>query len=173
MSIKDLDIIETVNGHIVYSIGEFKESVPYSLEKLPPQFTKKIKEYCSSFKYSAIALPSYSFKCHLCKFNMYDLDFSRNEELPINSKLYWLKLDNSIYQFNGLLYHLVIKHGYIPPVEFVNAVMNPEAKTVFMFYEDEKKTLGNKEEMEIFINNINKNEENNSGSWLTKIKRFF
>jgi hypothetical protein len=154
---KDLEIIDIINDQVVYSIGLFNDKVPTSSKELLPQFKNKILEYCFDFKYCATSLPSQCFNCYFCDA---EVDFSNTELAKNSSQLVWLKLDKSIFAFPGILYHLIIVHKYVPPVEFIDTVMNPLSKTILLISNDENVTRSNKETMEMLLARHNSSKEN-------------
>jgi hypothetical protein len=185
---KDLEILDIINGYTVYSIGYFEDKVPTSSTKLKPEFFQKIQKYCYDFNHAAEALPSRSFDCPFCGIEIKDSEL----EVPrYSSNRYWLEFNMSIFSFPGILYHLIIVHKYVPPDEFIDAVMNPLSKTVLLFDNDERITRCNKETMEMLLARHNSSKENDESrevitgdgkhilvwkrapTFIEKIKRFF
>lgn len=157
MDYKDLEIRDKIKEFTIYSIGMFEGRVPTSTIELPQEFIQKIKAYCLDFNHSAVSLPHRFYNCSFCPLEVRDSDLVVSR---YSSNRIWLQFDKSIYSFPGILYHLIIVHKYVPPIEFIEAVLSPNSKTVLLFDNDENVTRCNKETMEMLLAAHNSSKDN-------------
>lgn len=94
------------------NIGWLQHGQPISVGKVPIGFIKKLKNYYK--KEYAIMQTAGSHKCEFCG----DIDDGYSNEIRV------LGLNGIIYAAPSMLKHYINKHKYLPPQEFIDAVMN-------------------------------------------------
>lgn len=105
------------HSEVELNIGWLQKDQPFVVGKVPEGFLDKLK------KYSEDEFIIFQTKgMHSCEFCQ-DNKFSSNEMRIIGS-------DNSIYASPYLIIHYIEQHNYLPPQEFISAVLEgPEPGT--------------------------------------------
>ena len=93
----------------LYAIGWIDKGKPYNKGSVSPEFLMKIKSFIDN---PHVGMPYMGFhRCFLCS------TFLGDDELFIVGK-------NKIYVCPDSIDHYIEKHEYLPPQEFIDAVMN-------------------------------------------------
>lgn len=109
-----------VEAHTI-NIGWLDNSIDYARGEVPEEFINKLWGY---LKYNIVQLRGFH-ECNLCSEKTGYLSVERNgEQLKLGSaEIRVLGNDGKIYAAPNLIYHYITKHNYMPPAEFIKAVL--------------------------------------------------
>lgn len=113
MYFKDLERVERSFGVIMVKVGWLDKGQPYTEGVAPKEFVEKLKR---------IPLGVHTKGWHDCPF-CNDAKSSSQYQLRIGKSLV-------VYDAPQMILHYIAEHNYLPPQEFIDAVMNYPIKEV-------------------------------------------
>lgn len=119
------------------NIGWLSSKYPFSQGTVSEEFIDKLKEYCE-YPYNLMR------GFHRCEFCYDCKKISNSTIIPdaMGTGEVWVKSKEGItYIAPIMIYHYIVQHKYLPPSEFINAVLSPLEHPAAEFHKKEEAFL--------------------------------
>jgi hypothetical protein len=122
MYIPDLFRYKHLNEPPCLTIGWLDDLHPYPRGTSPNLFIERLWAFCQAPVHVTMGI----HECELCRPPMIIYPAKRGEEIAYlgTAEIRVFGLDKRVYAAPTLIYHYVVTHQYLPPEEFVQAILD-------------------------------------------------
>lgn len=123
------------------NVGWLQFGNPFTQGNVTSEFIARLWEFCKAPVHLTLGIHD----CDLCQPPTTIYRVRRNDETAFlgTAEIRVFGADGKVYAAPTLIYHYVVDHGYLPPAEFIQAVLmgvppnTPECQALINGFEDE------------------------------------